>query len=70
MVNHLNLDTIKNAFEHDINKISFGERLRFDQVKWLIEQAEKAKQVERILSCGDFDNKAKLDNINDLFFDE
>jgi esterase/lipase superfamily enzyme len=40
------------------------------QKDWLVKQAEKAKQVEMILCCGDYDNQSKLDNINALFFDE
>jgi hypothetical protein len=46
------------------------ENLDMEQVEWLIKQTEKAKQVEKILLCGDYDSKTKLDNINDLFFDE
>ncbi len=29
---------------------------------------EKLKQIENILSCGEYDEQTKLDNINDLFY--
>jgi len=56
-----------------IDNIAYHNRLGSGDKKyleWLIAKVEIAKKVENILSCGDYDNQAKLDNINDLFFDE
>jgi len=56
-----------------IDNIAYHNRLGsgdIEYLEWFIAQAERAKKVENILSCGDYDNQAKLDNINDLFFDE
>jgi len=56
-----------------IDNIAYHNRLGsgdIEYLEWLIAQAEISKKVESILSCGDYDNQAKLDNINDLFFDE
>jgi hypothetical protein len=44
-MNHLNLEVIKGAYKNDREAIKFGERLRFDQVKWLIEQVEKYRNT-------------------------
>lgn len=64
---HLNLDVIKGAFENDLDKIKFGERLRFDQVKWLIKQAEKAESVEMILNRVTATHQEKISLIRNVF---
>jgi len=56
-----------------IDNIAYHNRLGsgdIEYLEWLIAQAEIANKVENILSCGDYDNQAKLDNINDLLTNE
>ena len=48
-MNHLNLEVMKQSIENDLKNNNFGERLRFDQVRMLIEQAEKVKKLEDAL---------------------
>lgn len=62
-MNHLNLEVIRNAYENDKGKLNFGERLRFDQVEWLIAQAEK---VERLESALDYVLTAKPEHYHDI----
>jgi hypothetical protein len=46
---HLNLEVIQQAVENDRKNFNFGERLRYDQVYWLIEQTKKVKKYEKAL---------------------
>ncbi|MGM9986373.1 MAG: hypothetical protein ACI35O_04000 [Bacillaceae bacterium] len=64
------VEAMDGAFTAQLFGYEMNEKTLIEDYKWLIEQAEKVRQVEAILACSDLNQEEQFNNINTIFYNE